>query len=286
MMTALYDTRPARQVATALCAPIKNSGAKPPEISTIIKLISRHRSEAKTWESEEDKKEWSLDHSHEAGIPPDANRVLMKLWRRCRIIDRPFTVREAKWAARLSGLVPFTDLLDNAVHFAWNEKQTVATGEPAASDWCDSMRFTGQTPVEKALYKSMRRVNLLPDSTHLDLLITGSGTSNLGEVIQSRLGLDIDHKQPLPAEGDELYALWLRNLGRGPDWKRLESRDQADIAHKLYQGVLELCRASDAVSPGSDEERRLVDWEPPAAILRRVGFKDKTQPEQDESTGL
>ncbi len=65
---------------------------------------------------------WCLGVSVKLGISSEANADLLKIYKWCTLVGRPFTIREAKWVAQLRGVVSRTDLLRIASNYAAKER--------------------------------------------------------------------------------------------------------------------------------------------------------------------
>jgi hypothetical protein len=89
------------KLAEKIQAEVKWPG-KPPEIEVLERLISKYRKHPQDNPLD---KPWCLAALDAYPIPPDALPVVLEVWKFNIEKRDTFTIREAKWAARLSGLL-------------------------------------------------------------------------------------------------------------------------------------------------------------------------------------
>jgi hypothetical protein len=101
-LSPLYRNMKRAELAEKIQAEVKWPG-KTPELEVLEKKITEYRNTS-VWVEDEP---WSLGESikPEYGIPADTTSVLLELWRYSLEIGYPFTLRHAKWVARLYKLV-------------------------------------------------------------------------------------------------------------------------------------------------------------------------------------
>ena len=90
-------------LAEKLQVEFEGLGYDVPEIEVLERKISWYRNHAT---DDPQEKPWStatLDNNYP--IPPEALPLVLKVWKLCIEKGQGFTIREAKWAARLSGLL-------------------------------------------------------------------------------------------------------------------------------------------------------------------------------------
>ncbi len=94
------------KLAEKLQRELEERGHDVPQVEVLERLISKHRNHS---EDDPQEKPWSTATLDAYPIPPEALGAVLKAWR-SRVLQREtFTVREAKWCARLSG-VPLSDV--------------------------------------------------------------------------------------------------------------------------------------------------------------------------------
>ena len=93
--------RYAKDIAKDLNQIFKEHGFRPLASSTIVNLISRIRSH--------EGQEWTLAKASD--IHPEAMPAVLRCWKEAQISGLSFTIREAKWCARLSSFIKDTSAL-------------------------------------------------------------------------------------------------------------------------------------------------------------------------------
>lgn len=78
-----------------------------PSLSTVQKVLAKIRKP----HPDPQEKPWSTASLDSYPIPPEALRVVLKVWKFCIEKGQGFTIREAKWVARLSALEQDTERL-------------------------------------------------------------------------------------------------------------------------------------------------------------------------------
>lgn len=115
-LSPYYRDRKRTELAELIQKRITWSGKKP-ELEVLEKKITEYRNSC-IWLDDEP---WSLGESTkpEYGIPADATCILLELWKYSLEIGYPFTLRHAKWAARLHKVIVTAS--DNTDH--WKQIQ-------------------------------------------------------------------------------------------------------------------------------------------------------------------
>jgi hypothetical protein len=90
------------QLAEKLQAEFEKRKWDVPEIEVLERKISWYRNHAEAGPLE---KPWSMATLDEYSLPPQAVPAVLKVWKFRTEGETTFTIREAKWAARLSGLI-------------------------------------------------------------------------------------------------------------------------------------------------------------------------------------
>lgn len=112
-------------------------GGKAPEPEVLWKKISKYRNV----EPDPQDGPWHLsiqDADPRLAIPNDAIPAVLKVWARRAEKDIGFTIREAKWVARLSGVVPdMAELSRLATVYAVGEQMNQYVGLPFKSTVLD-----------------------------------------------------------------------------------------------------------------------------------------------------
>ena len=70
----------------------------------------------------EEDKPWCIGVSAKYGIPDEANADLLKMRRLCLLVDKDLSIRQAKWVARLRGVVLVGSLYFEAIMYAARER--------------------------------------------------------------------------------------------------------------------------------------------------------------------
>jgi len=108
---------------------IKQKNLEWPSLSKIQKLIAPVK--AKLGEPSEEDEPWCMGTLDESSISPDAVLAVLKVWKLRLAREQRFTVREAKWAARLSKLAKDTEQLSTqANEYAYCEYLYELVGRP------------------------------------------------------------------------------------------------------------------------------------------------------------
>ena len=252
---------------------------------------------------------WTLAafHSHEGRVTEDAAGVLLELWTYAVVRSYPFTVRHARWAARLR----------------WVPRAGGSTEQPGQVEspsalyyW--SARYAGRErmgelanhPVETAdldatlglnaeVHATAAAIGLIPHLTpgagFVDLSETAPGLihahlevaeawspdrAKLREFVRARL--DETPSSRRHAAG-ELYELWLIRLREVSRLDRLPNDEWIAIVKELADEVCEAA-VDEHWGPWFDEtavipifhwnkrDTVLVGWRPSDELLRRVGI--------------
>lgn len=118
---------------------------------------TREQYEAMPEEEKEQDLSWHMGTLTDYPIPPEVLAVVLKIWKSRTKKGIGFTTREAKWAARLSGVIKNTEKLSQkASHYARTELMFKLIGSPFDS-----------TLLDKELMGLPRGVNSFEDFLHI-----------------------------------------------------------------------------------------------------------------------
>ncbi len=194
--------------------------------------------------------EWSLAASKQHRIPPEADKDLLKIWRFCRIVGRRFTIREAIWASRLRGLVPFERLLSKSYLYARKERfsenrETHALDAGITFADLDTP-WLYSTAVDTGTIEGMPTGGVIKLGTEdMDRLmpfmysIGRPGLSVEGKLAFATRFPNFTHDEKLSEEADTVYALRLRKLSEEPAWADLEWETIERVVKYLHKAVAE-----------------------------------------------
>lgn len=103
-----FRDMPRTKLAEKIQAEVKWPG-KAPEIEVLERKISLYRKDS---DSPQDKP-WTLDSLRDYPLPPDALPKLFQIWlyKQGSPLERPLSIREARWAAQLSSMTDDIELL-------------------------------------------------------------------------------------------------------------------------------------------------------------------------------
>ncbi|GEM_PF-5493504 len=183
---------------------------------------------------------WSLGVSADYQIPLEANGDLLKIWKWCMVVGRKFTIREAKWAARLRNVVKFENLLFLASMYAIHERMR-KDNQPLNTSKLDAFLTFDRS--ETWIYQSMVALGKVPAILKWDKPEEFYGNpwldwiGDAGKSVEGLLSISPKHVQSLSREADMIYAIWLRQLSEGPMWQGLTDEVKNNISERLHNEV-------------------------------------------------
>ena len=290
--------------------------------STVRRIMQELKDEAgRTQEQEAElDQSWSIGASITLGIPPDITPTLLEIRRWCILTGQSLSVREARWVAYLqhtSRMEPkTTDTRIAALHhfacrYALREKASKLLGK-ASVDTSDldigrmqwdswvrqTAKQTGAIPTKEAnkvmdtlgedwlqLYHAkIKERGQVPELTLQPWLWLTNTSPELA--VDSMLDIDLPPSitpANLDGQGQEIYALWIWHLSKGPKWDRLAKQERdfmaATLKAEIYGHQLELQIAREkAIQDYADpfayfsHIQKLEDWKIPASYLKTFGY--------------
>lgn len=268
----IYAKCPAFTAKEVLNELHKQSGKRWPGLSAVQKKLQSIRKRQREKEEELGGKDRGLDAHWSLGVlirpgkpsevntnrwemPPEANSDLLKIWKQCVIAGRPFTVREAMWAVRLRGILPgdLKLLPYFAFAYAMREKVCELLGEEETytTDLDAGLEFLVRSGHPKYwLFDTARRTGALPLDTpdkieHLEnTMISQNERADMAFLWatylkeESSIGLKVSPGLSLGnEEASMVYALWLRELAKGPKWQNMSKEAKESIVERLSEEV-------------------------------------------------
>ncbi|MFC1938086.1 hypothetical protein ACFLVS_05505 [Chloroflexota bacterium] len=296
----LHNVQPRMVLARDVRNLIRNQGKPVPSEQTTAKLVS--------WARQRIPKEepWSLAASALRGISPEANEVLFKIWKWCVIVGRTFTVREAKWVARLFGIMRSEKypvgtyekvpkmLLMNASRYALEERVFELLGEPfqESTSLDIDLGFPYASLIGMKVRQDAGEMGVLPKMAHPHkkdkydyertlgeawafglLLMVMDGPPSLA--IERNLGLNVRGEEKLSENGDILYAVWLRKLSEASRWHKLSREKKLKLAESLRGEVVKVSSMKEEKIVDVDLRRYVMEWKPSMQLLRAVGLSKR-----------
>lgn len=170
-------------------------------------------------------KPWTLVSSSKFEIPSDALPTVLKIWKQELNWFQPFTIRQAKWVARLYKVIP-EDLILLAY---WSNLYAIT------ERMCDmlSIDFNSES-FDAALVMSPWEL-LTALWTGAVKLTEATKEFPLHELIQVSQNNKVDLKEEL----DGITKLWLDYFRKGPKWQQLDAEQREWIRGRLRLWVLE-----------------------------------------------
>jgi len=296
-----------------LLDPIKKAIGRLVGRMPVDRTILNYISSARQGEPSPFDKAWGLGIPIEYGIPIEANNDLLNIRRWGIAVDRTFTIREAKWAARLRGTVPPSQLLKEAFTYATRERacellrmKKVYTDDLDAelalriNDWsATAIHFMAKEmgilarPAKKEIIEALKK-GIIPVEEELTLkslpqelaarFITDDLDSSwltypAGKAVEYRLGLKCRHGTELVEGADILYALCLRRLTKGSRWEDMSVEAKGKVAECLHDEVVDWLRKSP--EQYADEslfwfKRRILSllFSPSKELFKQVGLEE------------
>lgn len=282
----------------------QNPRSKPgwPGLSAVQKELTKQRKtdDTRPPESKRLDEPWSLGASVKHDIPPDASKDLSDMWRVSLAIDRPISIRQAKWIVYLRTLYQgqsiFTqnysdkvarnfELISQSWLYSIKERVSEIIGEKhfdtTSLDALISMPYT-HWEYETAV--KLGKVSLLKFPQEVLAKIEKSGVPLVSpprsvKSVEQAVWYHVRHEPPphleviaigfqdkvLPEEADLVAAYWLMYLSKGPLWNRLP--EQPDIQKALKLQKLNKRRFDSGGFPDdsiysrqSSIRRRLLQW--------------------------
>lgn len=267
-----------------------------PREDTLLKMVSRIRTSA----ADPSDTPWSMASLNQTNPEPlpGALSTVLETWRYAVATHESFTVRQAKWAARLHGVFREPALTWWwSLRYAFAEKTFPLAGIDFDSSALDSLMVMGPFESEAAdltgFYRGRtyirgfnRNFPLASDGSplyelvHLPEFATCPLTPNIHQDAprQARL-FDLVYDLPplatlgLESESKYIYLRWLTHLYTGPDWPKLAPEEIRDIIVALRSAVA----ARQSEMPAHLEESRVLHSRPwpfiyPHELLWRVGL--------------
>jgi hypothetical protein len=157
---------------------------RPPSEETLVKMISHARNNSV---GDQDKL-WSLVSLTEHPIPPEAILYVLKVWARAIEKDKPITIREALWVARLHSIFKAKALANLEREYEGPEQEAPLTKLP----------YEYQTKLRYAL------TSVLSDMDDIDSLLA---FAQVFVVNEKALGLEDGY----PATREGILSYWLND---------------------------------------------------------------------------
>jgi len=236
-----------------------------PSHENLIKMISEARNHAPNHLDEP----WSIAASLKYGIPPEANRDLFDIWRVSLAIDRPLSIRQARWIVYLRDVRPedlpqntypekvrrSLELISQSWLYSIRERVSEIMGEEhfdtTALDavsfippWeCNTAVKLGKVPV---LMFSQEQLTKLGESG-----ISLHGPPRSGSSVEQAVWHKVRESPPPGQEitdlglGEEIWseeddivsAYWLMYLSKGSKWDSLGYFEQRGVRYELRNWI-------------------------------------------------
>lgn len=252
----------AKEVHAKLLPWLAEKGYRPYKLRTVQQIITdlgRHAPEETTW---------SVGVSGREGIPDEAIGDIIKIWQWSVAVGYWFTVREAKWVARLRNAfvnrddeVTLRRLHYTAAAYAARERahETLRNTEYGSEEvdfhfffyvdlqdvWgviADTLELLGRVDANfermTAELVKLGVQNRIPAKTMVtppQYLLIADPT----RAIETRLGLTIDHKKPISARQALWYALLMRGQAERTEWAGLSLEERGEKARGIYRDIAE-----------------------------------------------
>lgn len=195
--------------------------------------------------------EWSLGASDEKGISTEATADLLDVWKHCLAIGHTFTIREAKWVARIHTVIKASQniyqyrgalLFGYAHEYAIRERISEILDSPMYTrdldgnlcfkerdwDWI-VFRATGMIPRITVKYynKELSEHNLFGIYFNVASYVAERKMLGVDPNVINNLALGLSEKQSY------MLAALLLYLSKGPLWKELSNREHLSILDYL-----------------------------------------------------
>lgn len=310
LLARAASQRPGETAKTVLARYIELEG-RPVSISTVEKKLAEWRRNetippAKATLPTEERPlgleaPWSLGVSAqpEYGITPEATSDLLAAWNYCLAIGHVFTIREARWIARLRNAITdhkgrIAKLFGFAYEYALRERICKILNKQM--DTADLDGKLGINDRERFVYRALGLIPRLvipfrprePEEpiNFLEYLACPTSTAPITTVFNvPKVARETDdsnelrklfrHVENLPDEQDRMYAALLLFLSKGPKWDTLSVQDYLSILSGLREWVTEV------IPPKQLEEYEILDEESgieptdilDPALLELVGYE-------------
>lgn len=212
---------------------------------------------------------WSLGVSAqpEYGITPEATGDLLAVWKYCLAIGHVFTIREARWVARLRDAIAehksrIGELFAYAQEYAIREQVCKILNRQI--DTTDLDAELGIRDRERYVYRSLGLIPRIAIPFHqredkrravqhwrnLSYAATAATNIAVSHIPKAALEDNRDninelqklfrHTENLPAEQDRMYAALLLFLSKGPKWDTLSTQEYLLFLSELRIWVVEV----------------------------------------------
>ncbi|MCP4607536.1 MAG: hypothetical protein GY845_02310 [Planctomycetes bacterium] len=234
----------------------KRCGGQGPGHSAIGKKLKKLRAQREEEDKDVAETEWSIGASVSHGIPPEESENLIKIWRRCLVLGRCFTIREAQWVARLRGLVDDSYLLYRAKQYAKRERtckilkyKRIDTRDldailAFASGWHGftwatmTAVMTTHLPLEFPEIKD-EAIQSLTYGIPEEVIIMTWPIEEAAE--QLMIGEVLHHDSDLIDDLGYVYAAWLKVFSSCKKWQqKLSDEERREIAEKLRAEIVDV----------------------------------------------
>ncbi len=245
---------------------------------------------------------WCLGSSVKFSIPTESMGDLVRIWKWCLAVGKPFTNREAQWVSRLRGIVPFERLLLEAAGYARRERAYKMLGRDDIKtyDLDAGIALVRTSKLGIWSYGTAMKTAAVLDMWPDDIGQIGTDKETVQATGDRALEFDMAYsasenvleslnlesiQRELDGEEDLVFAIWLRTLARGDDWSYKDSEEKMEIAQQLYDEVRRFGKEirSEMHLYQSDGEKGLdkktyfkaAGWEPSVRLFRAVGYRVK-----------
>lgn len=239
---------------------------------------------------------WSLGASEQHEIPPEASSDLLEVWKIRLATGHLFSIREAKWVARLRDVVQ-----DKVVLGFWAElyalrEQTcdILLIAPETSDLDASLVMTAWEQETAKAVGMLEPVKFespyekwIVTKDFLEPLQFGHDLSRLVvAMVEGVKGIQPLESLELSEEAEWVYAFWLEYLSEGSKWRKLSLEKRCEIVLQLRDWVKnhpwakrefdwEIWSEFDWETEESTEFTRLLK---PTKLLKMVGYEVTKEP--------
>lgn len=275
---------------------IVEMGEIPPTEETMIKLISEGRNLPYTAED----KPWSVAASVRYGLSPEASKDLFDIWRASLALDRPISIRQAKWIVYIRNLYHqdistgnvYSDKVNRnlwLIRQSWLysilERASQIMGEQNF-DTTDPDAASFMRPWEHATAVKLGKVSSAhypPQEALAKLEKHGTSLTSPSVSVKSveqavwlsvRAGpppqMELDAigslDEVLPEQYDLVAAYWLMHLSKGPLWNDLPESPEVEQYFKEQRKLRE---------QGHSVRHRLLDWPDDSLYSRQLAVRHR-----------
>jgi len=250
--------KPRMLLADTILEQMKQSrdvGDKLPERESIAKLISRARNHPKSSLDEP----WSIAASARYGLSPEASKDLFDIWRFSLAMDRPISIRQAKWIVYIRNLFyqpistgnRYSDKVNRnlwLIRQSWLYSILERASRIMGEQHFDTTNLDANSfmlPWERATALKLGKVSSIDYSQEALAKLEKHGTSLTSPAVSIKsveqavwgsvraapppqleiMGLGFTD-EVLPEEDDLVCAYWLMYLSKGPAWNSLPPRPE------------------------------------------------------------